>query len=295
MELREIRTFLEVADLKSFCRAAEKLKYSQAAVTVQIKQLEKELNVHLFDRIGKQTTLTHEGELFYQYASEIMRNVAYARNALGQSSELTGTLVIGTIESICSTLLPPLIREYHHRYPKVNINIVIDSPEILLNMMNSNQVDMVYFLDRRMYDAKWVKILEKPEEIIFAASKDHIFAKETGLTIDQIITQPLILTEKDASYRFILEQYLASDDKKLHPFLEIGNTEFIIKLLKQNEGISFLPEFTVRKDMEQGNLTALSMKEFYLRTWRQIVYHKDKWLSREMKAFMELVLEMEEH
>ncbi len=295
MELREIRTFLEVADLKSFCRAAEKLKYSQAAVTVQIKQLEKELNVHLFDRIGKQTTLTHEGELFYQYASEIMRNVAYARNALGQSSELTGTLVIGTIESICSTLFPPLIREYHHRYPKVNINIVIDSPEILLNMMNSNQVDMVYFLDRRMYDAKWVKILEKPEEIIFAASKDHIFAKETGLTIDQIITQPLILTEKDASYRFILEQYLASDDKKLHPFLEIGNTEFIIKLLKQNEGISFLPEFTVRKDMEQGNLTALSMKEFYLRTWRQIVYHKDKWLSREMKAFMELVLEMEEH
>ncbi|WP_277405826.1 LysR family transcriptional regulator [Lacrimispora xylanisolvens] len=241
MELREIRTFLEVADLKSFCRAAEKLKYSQAAVTVQIKQLEKELNVHLFDRIGKQTTLTHEGELFYQYASEIMRNVAYARNALGQSSELTGTLVIGTIESICSTLFPPLIREYHHRYPKVNINIVIDSPEILLNMMNSNQVDMVYFLDRRMYDAKWVKILEKPEEIIFAASKDHIFAKETGLTIDQIITQPLILTEKDASYRFILEQYLASDDKKLHPFLEIGNTEFIIKLLKQNEGISFLP------------------------------------------------------
>lgn len=295
MELREIRTFLEVADLKSFCRAAEKLKYSQAAVTVQIKQLEKELNVHLFDRIGKQTTLTHEGELFYQYASEIMRNVAYARNALGQSSELTGTLVIGTIESICSTLLPPLIREYHHRYPKVNINMVIDSPEILLNMMNSNQVDMVYFLDRRMYDAKWVKILEKPEEIIFAASKDHIFAKETGLTIDQIITQPLILTEKDASYRFILEQYLASDDKKLHPYLEIGNTEFIIKLLKQNEGISFLPEFTIREDMEQGNLTDLSMKEFYLRTWRQIVYHKDKWLSREMKAFMELVLEMEEH
>ncbi|MGC6177662.1 LysR family transcriptional regulator [Lacrimispora sp. 38-1] len=295
MELREIRTFLEVADLKSFCRAAEKLKYSQAAVTVQIKQLERELNIHLFDRIGKQTTLTHEGEMFYQYASEIMRNVAYARNALGQSSELTGRLVIGTIESICSTLFPPLIREYHHRYPRVNINIIVDSPGTLLNMMNSNQVDMVYFLDRRMYDAKWVKILEKPEEIIFAASMDHIFAKETGLTIEQVITQPLILTEKDASYRFILEQYLASDDKKLHPFLEIGNTEFIIKLLKQNEGISFLPEFTIRKDMELGSLTALSMKEFHLRTWRQIVYHKDKWLSREMKAFMELVLEMEEH
>ncbi|MEY8354700.1 LysR family transcriptional regulator [Lachnospiraceae bacterium 54-53] len=64
MELREIKTFIEVADLKSFSKAAGKLGYSQAAVTIQIKQLERELNVHLFDRIGKQTTLTHEGENF---------------------------------------------------------------------------------------------------------------------------------------------------------------------------------------------------------------------------------------
>lgn len=79
MELREIKTFLEVANRKSFCRAAEKLGYSQAAVTVQIKQLEKELNVHLFDRIGKQTTLTHEGETFYEYAADVVKNLNHAK------------------------------------------------------------------------------------------------------------------------------------------------------------------------------------------------------------------------
>ena len=293
MELREIRTFLEVADLKSFCKAAEKLKYSQAAVTVQIKQLEKELNVHLFDRIGKKTTLTHEGEVFYQYALDVMRNLTYAKTRLSQSSELTGSLVIGTIESICSTLFPTLIKEFHHRYPKVNINLIIETPGTLLTMMNSNQVDMVYFLDRRLYDTKWIKVLEKPENIIFAASPNHVLAKKTGLSIDQVIFQPMILTEKDASYRFVLEQYLAAEDKKIHPFLESGNTEFIIKLLRQNAGVSFLPEYTIKEDLERGSLIALSVEEFHLRTWRQIVYHKDKWVSREMRAFMDLVLELE--
>lgn len=294
MELRELKTFIEVANLKSFCKAAGKLGYSQAAVTIQIKHLENELNVHLFDRIGKQTTLTHEGEIFYEYASDVIGDLTHVKNILSESSELTGRLVIGTIESICASLLPPLIQEFHRLYPGVNVSIVIDSPSTLLTMMNNNTIDIVYFLDKRMYDAKWVKVMEKPESIIFAASKEHPYAKETGLKIDQVISQSMLLTEKDASYRLILEQYLAVDGKKVYPYLEIGNTEFIIKLLRDNAGISFLPEFTIHRDIEEGTLTALRMKDFHLQTWRQIVYHKDKWISREMKAFIELVQKMEQ-
>jgi DNA-binding transcriptional LysR family regulator len=294
MELREIKTFLEVANQRSFCRAAEKLGYSQAAVTVQIKQLERELNVHLFDRIGKQTTLTHEGETFYEYAADVVKSLTHVKNILSESSELTGRLVIGTIESICSTLFPPLIQEFHRLYPQVNVSIVVDSPDALLTMMNHNTIDLVYFLDKRMYDSKWVKVMEQPENIIFAASKNHPFGMETGLTIDQVISQAMILTEKDASYRLMLEQYLAAYGKKVHPFLEIGNTEFIIKLLRSNAGISFLPEFTICKDIEEGTLIPLNMKDFHLRSWRQMVYHRDKWISREMKAFIELVQRMEQ-
>ncbi len=294
MELREIKTFLQVANLKSFCRAAEKLGYSQAAVTIQIKQLENELNVRLFDRIGKQTTLTHEGEIFYQYAADVIRDLTHAKNILSVSSELTGRLIIGTIESICASVFPPLIQEFHRLYPKVNVSIVIDSPSMLLSMMNNNTIDVVYFLDKRMYDAKWIKVLEKPENIIFAASTDNPLARETGLEIDQVISKPMILTEKDASYRFILEQYLAASGKKVYPFLEIGNTEFIIKLLRNNTGISFLPAFTIHRDLEEGTLTALKMRDFHLQIWRQMVYHKDKWISREMKAFIELVQKMEQ-
>ena len=97
MELREIAAFIQVAQLKSFSKAAKQLGYSQAAVTIQIKQLEQELNVHLFDRIGKQTTLTHQGALFYEHAVSVMKELEHARDAVTHVSELTGSLCLGTI------------------------------------------------------------------------------------------------------------------------------------------------------------------------------------------------------
>ena len=123
MELREIAAFIQVAQLKSFSKAAKQLGYSQAAVTIQIKQLEQELNVHLFDRIGKQTTLTHQGSVFYEYAASIIRDMAQAKDAVSHPQKLTGRLCIGTIESICASIFPNLLTEYHKRHPEVNISI----------------------------------------------------------------------------------------------------------------------------------------------------------------------------
>lgn len=104
----------------------------------------------------------------------------------------------------------------------------------------------------------------------------------------EILSYPFVLTEKDASYRFILDQYLASEGITLHPFLETGNTDFILKFLQHNQGISFLPAFTVRQAVEDGRLCILNAKDFHIQTWRQIVYHRDKWVTREMAEFLKL-------
>ena len=288
MEFREISTFLQVAKFKSFSRAAEQLGYTQAAVTIQIKNLENELGVHLFDRIGKQTLLTHQGRIFYNYASNITREISQAKDALSNPDELTGKLCLGTIESVCASVFPVLLREYHRRYPKVNIKIVTDSPEILLHMIDKNTLDIVYFLDKPVYNTKWVKVLEKPEEVFFVSSSENPLSKRRELNLDEVICQPFISTEKDASYRLLLEESLAEKGYELHPFLETGNTEFIINQLRHNLGVSFLPGFIVKKDLDEGRLSRLDVRDFHLQVCRQIVYHKDKWVTREMKAFLEL-------
>ncbi len=293
MEFREISTFLQVAQYQSFSKAARHLGYSQAAVTIQIKQLEQELGVHLFDRIGKQISLTHQGQVFYQYAVSIRNELEQAKNAVSDPSTLSGKLCLGTIESICASIFPDLLAEYHRLHPEVTISIVTDSPGVLLDRMNENTIDIVYLLDRRIYDNRWCKTLEEPEENIFVASPDHELALvKRELELDEVLRFPFFLTEKDASYRHMLEQYLASINRSVKPFLEIGNTEFIIHMLLKNTGISFLPKFTVQRELQQKQLTALNVRGFQMQTWRQIFYHKDKWVTREMQEFLRLADKM---
>lgn len=293
MEFREISTFLQVAQYQSFSKAARHLGYSQAAVTIQIKQLEQELGVHLFDRIGKQISLTHQGQVFYQYAVSIRNDLEQAKNAVADPSTLSGKLCLGTIESICASIFPDLLAEYHRLHPDVTISIVTDSPGVLLDLMNENTIDIVYLLDRRIYDNRWCKTLEEPEENIFVASPDHELALvKRELELDEVLRFPFFLTEKDASYRHMLEQYLASINRSVKPFLEIGSTEFIIHMLLKNTGISFLPKFTVQRELQQKQLTALNVRGFQMQTWRQIFYHKNKWVTREMQEFLRLADKM---
>ena len=293
MEFREISTFLQVAQYQSFSKAARHLGYSQAAVTIQIKQLEQELGVHLFDRIGKQISLTHQGQVFYQYAVSIRNELEQAKNAVSDPSTLSGKLCLGTIESICASIFPDLLAEYHRLHPEVTISIVTDSPGVLLDRMNENTIDIVYLLDRRIYDNRWCKTLEEPEENIFVASPDHELALvKRELELDEVLRFPFFLTEKDASYRHMLEQYLASINRSVKPFLEIGSTEFIIHMLLKNTGISFLPKFTVQRELQQKQLTALNVRGFQMQTWRQIFYHKNKWVTRDMQEFLRLADKM---
>lgn len=291
MEFRELQTFLRVAALGSFSGAAREMGYSQAAVTIQIQHMEEELGTRLFDRIGKQTVLTHNGTIFYGYAATIMKELASAKDAVAADRELNGTLAVGAIESICEAVFPSLISEYHKRYPKVTVTVTLDTPDRLLNLMAKNTVDLVYVLDQRIHDPRWTKVLEQPEEIIFVASSAHPITENDSPSLNDVLEWPFVLTEKDASYRLALDRYLAFAGKSLQPFLEIGNTDFIVNYIKSGEGISLLPRYAVESGIREGSLAAIAVEDFHMRAWRQILYHKDKWVTREMDAFLKLVQE----
>ena len=217
--------------------------------------------------------------------------LCWAKKAVSASTELSGDLTIGTIESICESIFPDLLKKFHQLYPNVSVSIVLDSPDVLLDRMNKNSIDLVYLLDQPIDDKRFIKVLEAPENISFVSSSVHPLAKSGPTDLDSVISHPFLLTEKNASYRFVLDRYLASLGKEIKPFLEIGNTEFIINMLKQNAGISFLPEFAVRHEVESGILSILPVKDFHMELYRQVLYHKDKWHTGEMDAFIELAKE----
>ena len=102
--------------------------------------------------------------------------------------------------------------------------------------------------------------------------------------------EPFLLTEKGVSYRYTMEQVLAQNGLALHPFLETGNTDIITRLLLQNRGVSFLPEFVVRDYLKSGRLVVLDTQCPEIHMWSQLVYHRDKCLTPQMEHFMELMV-----
>jgi DNA-binding transcriptional LysR family regulator len=295
MEIRELITFLQVAEEESFSKAAVSLGYTQAAVTIQMKHLEQEFKTPLFDRIGKKTILTEAGKHFLPKAQTILRDINEAKEYITSQSDVSGEVKIGTTESMAAMLLPGLITKYHEKYPDVNIKVTLDSPEVLFELMNKNLIDFCYFLDKKVYSNNFNKILERPEHVVITASKNHPLAERKVVSIDELLSYEFILTERDASYRYIIEQHLASMGKAIKPFLEIGNTEFIVNYLMNNGGISVLPHFVVSDAIKKGKLVGINVPELMgpdspLMVYRQLIYHKNKWVTRSMQAFFDMIV-----
>ena len=100
----------------------------------------------------------------------------------------------------------------------------------------------------------------------------------------ELADQPFILTEKGMSYRKLLEEHLASRSLEIRPFLEIGDTPLICRLVGQDMGLSFLPDFVTQKAVEAGEISRLDIRDFSTDIWVQLLYHRDKWCSPEMQC-----------
>lgn len=289
MEIRNITTFMRVAELNSFSKAAEQLGYSQSAVTVQIRQLEQELNTRLFERIGKHIRLTEDGSQFVARALDILNAVDAAKTISHEQESPSGTLRIGTAESLLISVLPPIIMEFRKKCPHVEISIQTGKIGGLFDMVKQNDVDLLFFLDKKTNFPEWVKAFEHLEPIVFVSSSKHPLTKCRNIPLETIFEEPFLLTERGISYRYDLEQMAAAANVEIHPFLETGNTEVITKMLLQNAGISFLPEYVVRDYLKEDRLAVLNAACPRLQMWSQLVYHRNKWVTPQMKLFIELI------
>lgn len=252
MELRTINTFLHIAELHSFSRAARELGYSQSAVSSQIAQLEAELGTPLFDRVGKTVRLTDAGLTFQDYARTLLATAQQAKAALQPAREVRGTLRIALADSVCSTFLPDLLLHYHARCPEVELVLRTATADEMLQWLSSNEVDLAYTLDQPILQPNLVLAFNELEPICMVAPPNHPLARQEVVTLEELAKQEFLLTERGM-------------------------------------GLSFLPEYIVRNELAAHRLARLNVPECQISMHRQLFYHRDKWLTPQMKAFIELV------
>lgn len=289
MEIRNLMTFVRIAEIQNFSKTAEQLGYSQSAVTMQIKQLETELHAQLFERIGKQVKLTQAGERLLPHALEILNTVRKAERISQEPEQISGRLRIGTCESLVISMLPPVILEMSQLCPHVEISTHTALVPDLFQMLRQNDIDILYFLDEKHDSPEWIKVSERPEKIFFVASAESSLAGQSRIPIERLLEEPLFLTEKGISYRYAMEQLLAAKGYELHPFWEVGNTDVITRFLLKNKGISFLPEYVVHDYLEQGDLIVLDTECNDIIMWSQLAYHRHKYVTPQMNLFLDLM------
>ncbi|MDD5935168.1 MAG: LysR family transcriptional regulator [Clostridiales bacterium] len=289
MEIRNMITFQKIYEYRSFSKAAMELGYSQSTVTMQIKQLEGELNVRLFDRIGKTVNVTNEGERFIHYVNEI---IACSNNAIADltsDSIPRGEIRIGILESVCTAYLPQILHEYHITYPGVSTVIQIGTYDELTAMLNANKIDLIWILDQPLQNIEWVKAFSYDSSISVICSPRHKLLKKNQITIEDLKEETFLFTEKNCSYRKVFEDYLNSVGVYPKIFLEIGNTEIIKKFVQADIGLSVLPYFTLIEELAANKLSILHIKDCQFFMQGQLFYHKSKWLSPALSEFIELV------
>src|SRR5579859_875958 len=293
MELRQLATFRAVAETLNFTRAAAALGYVQSSVTAQIQALEEELGTPLFDRLGKRVLLTDAGRRLLAYADRMINLAEEARAVVGESTDPMGTLVISAPETLCTYRLPALLREFRSRYPRVRLLLRPAPFAEVRRLVAEGTLDVAFALEEPGPSSASLHV--EPlltEEIVIVAPPEHPFAARQRVVTADLEGEPLLLTEIGCTYRNLFERVLAAGGVRPAATMEFSSIEAIKQFVMAGMGIAVLPEVTVAADIAAERLVALRWAGDELRIVTQIIWHKDKWLSQALVAFLETAREV---
>ncbi len=291
MEIKNLITFMRVAELGSFTKTAQILGYSQSTISFQIKQLEEELDCLLFERINHAISLTAKGKEVLEYAQQITRITNEFKETFSNES-IKGHVHIVTPDSVCENMMQKNYFDFYKKYPDISVKFSTGDTHDMIQILNHNEADAIITLDSHIYNKDYIIAKEECVNMHFVTNSKSSL-KNKKLTIKDILNEPFILTEKHMGYRRVLDEKLASMSLAIHPILEIGRTDLIVDVLRQQNFISFLPDFVCDPWIKEGKLIYLNVSDFKVDVWKQLIYHKNKWLSKPLEIFIDYIKENE--
>ena len=289
MEFRNIQTFIRVAELGSFTKAAKELGYVQSAVTMQIQQLEKELDFPLFDRIGKKISLTSLGSDFLEYAYEIVCTMNEVSNLGKDTKHIHGTLRVGVLESLLFSKILHVLTKLKDTYPNMNLQLKMGQTSELLQQLKQNQLDMLYLSANLNTDPDLHCHYKREEELIFVCGSRHPIAGQKNVSINELLSYDFVVTEQSGICFGRLMELAAKHNLNLHTSIEVDSTIAIIALLQENNLLGFLPKYSVQKQLDEQSLVKIDVNIEPQIYYSQILVHKNHWVTPFMAGFIESI------
>ena len=289
MELKNLRTFQAVVDQGSYQKAADALGYTQSTVTVHIQQLEEELGVPLFQRVGRRMTLTQAGEQALAQTRELLL-AAERLSQLGLERQApSGTLRVDMAETLLCYKTQPVIQKFRKLAPQVRLIIRSRNCLDIAENVRSGACDLGVG-----YDMDWSRDVLEVEpmgeyEVILLASSE--FCHPDFVTHNQRKPVSLVTDEPDSIFRRRLEEYLRERNITLDATLELWSIETIKRCVMSNLGFTYLPRFAAQGELADGRLVELIAPISGVRFPTLCARHKNRWITPAMELFMQLLRE----
>ncbi|MCI8645449.1 MAG: LysR family transcriptional regulator [Firmicutes bacterium] len=293
MELKHLNTFLTIVQEGSFSKAAGLLNYTLPAITVQIQQLEAELSMKLFEKIGRQMVLSPAGKELVPYAQDVLLSVAKLRNLNASLQQLEGTLTLAAAETQLCYRIPSVLKRFREKAPQAKLVLRSMNCYEARDALISGSVDLgVYYEDVNGNQNSLICHEIETCSLSLVASPSTKESFPDFITPDRHLDVPFLIDEPNCIFRQIFEQYLKEHRITLGHTIELWSIPTIKNLVENDMGISFLPTFTVRDELEDGRLCSIPTSPGLAA--RQIAavcaHHKNKWVSPLMELFIQLCL-----
>ena len=289
MELWQLEVFMAVAGERSFSRAGNRLGRTQPAISAAIKLLEDELGERLFDRMGKAVKLTRAGELLTDYARRLLRLREEAMLAVGELRGLNrGTLSLGANETTCLYLLPEVLASFKQTYPQVQVDIHRAISRAITKKVLDGSLDFG-IVTMPVTDGRLETITIHQDELALIVGPAHRLARRRAVEMRELDEEPFILHRVGTTTRERLVNHFSDGGVTIKVTMELESIETIKRFVSIGMGISIVPRLCIAREIQDGSLRALTIRDARFHRQLGLIYNKGRYLSQAARAFLALI------
>lgn len=289
MTTRHLKIFSEVYTAGSMTAAAKKLYMTQPSVSQAVRELEDHYQTVLFERLCRRLYPTSAGDRLYQYARKVLGIFDEMESAM-LADPLNQKLEVGLFFT-AGMLAQPWLEAFRENHPSVQVHVQVWKGSELKRLLRSSELDLA-IMEKSTYDEDLIQEVFARDRLVAVTAPDDPLLAQSSITVEQLLSQPLLLRERGAGVRDQFDAQMRAMGRAIRPKWESASSIVLLDAARHREGIAILPYELARPSLNRGEVAELAVTGIDFQREMALTWHRDKYITASMGAFMEIVKEM---
>ncbi|MCR4892969.1 MAG: LysR family transcriptional regulator [Lachnospiraceae bacterium] len=287
MTIRNLNIFITVYQMENITKAARSLHITQPTVTRAIQELEDHYKRRLFERIHRRLYVTEAGKQLYKHAIHVTASINQMEKAMSEMDE-AGSIRIGAGTTLGCVLLPSVLTEFQAKHPRLSIHSIVADTTSLQTMLLHNEIDFA-LIENAPDDPSLGRQFIGRDRMVLILPASHPLCDRKEITIQDLASQPIIVSETGSASRSFLEHIFSIHGMKLTPIMESGSMPVIIQAVQAKLGIALMPQRMVSLYSMAHAIVERELSYEVLTRENYLIWHESPYVSPTFQEFIETV------